>query len=404
MTSPHPGFKIGTFFKKAGRLWALGWHTGWDYLTPTGTKAYAGADGVVRSAGWAGAYGNQVVIESTIGGRTVRHSRNHLSKISVKTGQRVSWNTVVGKTGATGNVTGPHDHVECRVFPFTYSAGTFISPQALHDWQPPKKVVPRPAWATLRRKTPPPRWFRSAFQNLGLMNDHGYANARTNLPKIVRDVAELRPDVFQVVELKGEWRDYFDGLMRGIGYKRGLGGSDGRYNYFPQSVTVKAGGTFDLQPRFEGDDKQAAWDVATLNGHDAIVVTGHLEHEDGADDERVGQALSQIKQAEAIADKRGLSRTRILHGTDTNSATWVRQKAFNERHYADAAEVAWRFTSWLLATFKGWGKNKPQDGPRIDMFAAHRARPFLFYGTRVRNAGTERDHLMIVADVGIITA
>lgn len=400
MTKPHPGYKIGTPYKRRGRLWSLGWHTGDDWLTPTGTKAHAMADGVVRAVSTNAAYGRNVIVESTAAGKRVRWSFNHLSSVAVKTGQLVKAGQVIARTGATGNVTGPHNHVEARVSPYSFAAGNFRDPQLMYDWTPP--AAARPSWTTRRPKVAPARWYRIAAQNLGGMNDHGRATYRDRYPKIVADVRDLAPDVFCTQEVANPQVGFFDGLMADIGYKR-VAGSDGRYIYVRRATKVKAHGVYDLEPRWENDTKQAAWAIVALHGFDALVVSGHLESDDaaGADPIRVKQARSQLEQAEATAKAHGLSVTRICHATDTNSDNLVREQAFNEAHYVDAAETAWKYANLLLATFKGWSKSL-RAGARIDTINVHRARPVVFYGTRRHNAGAERDHLMIVADIGII--
>jgi hypothetical protein len=403
---PHKNpFKVYTPFKRKGRLWSLGYHTGDDWrtgsvATTAGQPMYAMTDGIVRAVGFNRSYGYHAIIEVKINGRTVRWSFNHMVKpAKVKTGQSVKAGAVIGYVGSTGNSTGPHNHVEARVAPFTFSAAAFIDPQVCYDWAPPKR---RPSWATLRPQAKPVHWYRAVGQNLGGMNDHGRATYKTRYVEIVADIKELAPDIVGVQELADPQVPYFDQLMKKAGYKR-VAGSDGRYIYVKTGTPVKAAGVFDLQPRYNGDDKQAAWAVVTVDGHDAIPVVGHLEHEEGADNQRVGQAVSQITQAEGIAAKRGLSRTRIVHINDNNSNDWVRERAFNEHHYVDAMETAWKVTSFLKATFKGWGRGLP-NGARIDSINVHRARPVLFAGTRVRNAGPERDHLMTVADIALITA
>ena len=84
-------------------------HLGVDYAAPTGTPVRALADGVVKVAGRQSGYGNVVILEHRGGVRTVY---GHLSKIGVRTGQRVSQSDLVGNVGCTGTCTGPHLHLE----------------------------------------------------------------------------------------------------------------------------------------------------------------------------------------------------------------------------------------------------------------------------------------------------
>ncbi|MEV5333501.1 M23 family metallopeptidase [Streptomyces werraensis] len=113
-TSPVPGGGIGTAYKVAGSMWSSGYHTGVDFSVPTGTSLKAVGAGTVVSAGWGGAYGNQVVIQLN-DGHYAQYA--HLSSLSVSAGQTVSAGQQVGLSGATGNVTGPHLHFEIRTSP-----------------------------------------------------------------------------------------------------------------------------------------------------------------------------------------------------------------------------------------------------------------------------------------------
>ncbi|CAL9359596.1 hypothetical protein SUDANB60_05578 [Streptomyces sp. enrichment culture] len=113
-TSPVPGGGIGTAYKVAGSMWSSGYHTGVDFSVPTGTSLKAVGAGTVVSAGWGGAYGNQVVIKLN-DGHYAQYA--HLSSLSVSAGQTVSAGQQVGLSGATGNVTGPHLHFEIRTGP-----------------------------------------------------------------------------------------------------------------------------------------------------------------------------------------------------------------------------------------------------------------------------------------------
>jgi murein DD-endopeptidase MepM/ murein hydrolase activator NlpD len=100
-------------------------HRGVDYTAPTGTPVRSVADGVVEFAGVRNGYGN--VIEIRHGGeRSTLYA--HLSRIDVRTGQRVEQGVRIGAVGATGWATGPHLHFEFKV------AGVQHNPGQLAQW------------------------------------------------------------------------------------------------------------------------------------------------------------------------------------------------------------------------------------------------------------------------------
>ncbi|MFD5427283.1 transglycosylase family protein [Streptomyces sp. NPDC127084] len=103
----------GTPYRKAG-AWASGYHTGVDFPVPTGTSVRAVAPGRVVSAGWAGAYGYEIVIRHSDG----KYSQYaHLSALNVRAGQQVGGGQRIARSGSTGNSTGPHLHFEVRTGP-----------------------------------------------------------------------------------------------------------------------------------------------------------------------------------------------------------------------------------------------------------------------------------------------
>ncbi|MFF7867795.1 transglycosylase family protein [Streptomyces qaidamensis] len=105
---------LGTPYRKAGSSWSKGYHTGIDFPVPTGTTVKSVAPGTVVSAGWGGSYGYQVVVRHADG----RYSQYaHLSAISVRDGQSVSAGQRIGRSGSTGNSSGPHLHFEVRTGP-----------------------------------------------------------------------------------------------------------------------------------------------------------------------------------------------------------------------------------------------------------------------------------------------
>ncbi|WP_371675708.1 peptidoglycan DD-metalloendopeptidase family protein [Streptomyces sp. NBC_01276] len=113
-----------TPYHQSGTMWSSGYHTGVDFVASTGTTVRAVGAGTVVSAGWGGAYGNEVVIRHADG----KYSQyGHLSQLSVSVGQSVTAGQRIGLSGATGNVTGPHLHFEIRTGP---SYGSDIDPLA----------------------------------------------------------------------------------------------------------------------------------------------------------------------------------------------------------------------------------------------------------------------------------
>jgi len=89
-------------------------HQGIDYAASAGTPVMAAGNGVVRSRGWSGGYGNLVEIRHA-NGITTRygHLRGFAKGLSV--GDRVDQGQVIGYVGSTGLSTAPHLHYEFRV-------------------------------------------------------------------------------------------------------------------------------------------------------------------------------------------------------------------------------------------------------------------------------------------------
>ncbi|MFD9052482.1 peptidoglycan DD-metalloendopeptidase family protein [Streptomyces zaomyceticus] len=105
---------VGTGYRVSGSMWSSGYHTGIDFPVPTGTAIRAVGPGTVVTAGWNRAYGYQVVIRHGDG----KYSQYaHLSSLIVMDGQKVMGSDLIGYSGATGNVSGPHLHFEIRTRP-----------------------------------------------------------------------------------------------------------------------------------------------------------------------------------------------------------------------------------------------------------------------------------------------
>jgi murein DD-endopeptidase MepM/ murein hydrolase activator NlpD len=114
----------GTAYRTTGANWSRGYHTGVDFPVPTGTSVTSVTEGTVVSAGWAGSFGYEVIVRHPDG---IHSQYAHLSAISVSAGQPVSTGQRLGRSGSTGNSTGPHLHFEIRTGP---GFGTDIDPVA----------------------------------------------------------------------------------------------------------------------------------------------------------------------------------------------------------------------------------------------------------------------------------
>lgn len=117
-----PDLGAGSVFQYgvSGSHWAAGYHTGRDYQCGSGSRIVATRGGKVvhtgRYGGWGQDYGIHVIIQTG----SVRHLYAHLSRVAVRKGETVREGQVIGRSGATGNVTGAHLHYEERTSPYSY--------------------------------------------------------------------------------------------------------------------------------------------------------------------------------------------------------------------------------------------------------------------------------------------
>ncbi len=126
---PIAGYRLTAEYGDYG-LWAT-YHTGLDFAAPSGTPLYAIANGVITSTGYDGAYGNKTVL-TLEDGTEVWYA--HQTSIGVSVGDNVTAGQTIGTVGSTGNVTGPHLHLEVRpgggdpVDPYAALAARGITP------------------------------------------------------------------------------------------------------------------------------------------------------------------------------------------------------------------------------------------------------------------------------------
>lgn len=101
----------------------VSWHNGTDYAGAVGTPVRAANRGVVRVTGAFYLGGNVVYLDHGAGLTT---AYLHLSRTLVAEGDTVERGAVIGRTGATGRVTGPHLHFIARLGGITVDPLTLI--------------------------------------------------------------------------------------------------------------------------------------------------------------------------------------------------------------------------------------------------------------------------------------
>lgn len=115
---PVAHYTLTAGYDSSGAHWAHR-HTGQDFAVPPGTPVRAVGDGTVVVAGCGDGFGNQIVVRHDDGYCT---HYAHLSVLEVAPGQRVRAGERIGRSGNSGNSTGPHLHFEVRVTPLMGSS------------------------------------------------------------------------------------------------------------------------------------------------------------------------------------------------------------------------------------------------------------------------------------------
>jgi len=127
---PVRGYRLTGQFGDSSYHWRST-HTGLDFAVAGGTRIRSIATGRVVASGYDGSYGNKTVVRLR-DGTDVWYC--HQEAIQVAVGNRVGVGDVIGTVGSTGNVTGPHLHLEIRrgpddpVDPFGWLARHGLNP------------------------------------------------------------------------------------------------------------------------------------------------------------------------------------------------------------------------------------------------------------------------------------
>ena len=105
---------VNSEFGRRNSPWtqSVEFHSGIDIKAQTGTPVHAPAAGTVVVAGPAHEYGTAVVLDH---GQNIKTLYGHLSKVSVRPGQKVERGMLLAYSGNTGRSSGPHLHYEIFV-------------------------------------------------------------------------------------------------------------------------------------------------------------------------------------------------------------------------------------------------------------------------------------------------
>ena len=87
-------------------------HKGTDFRALVGTPVYAMNTGTARYTGYLRNYGHTIVLDHGFGLQTIYM---HLSEVLVKNGDSVEKGELIGKSGDTGYVFGPHLHLSVKI-------------------------------------------------------------------------------------------------------------------------------------------------------------------------------------------------------------------------------------------------------------------------------------------------
>jgi len=108
---PVAGYVLTAQWGQVSSYWST-YHTGLDFAAASGTPIVSVAHGTVTYVGYDGAYGNKT--EITLDDGTVIWYAHQTSQ-TVSIGDEVQPGELIGYVGSTGNVTGPHLHLEVRM-------------------------------------------------------------------------------------------------------------------------------------------------------------------------------------------------------------------------------------------------------------------------------------------------
>lgn len=201
-------------------------HAGIDIACPVGTPVRAAFAGVVRESGWnagnTGRSGIGIRIENPDG---ESQYYGHLSEFIVKPGDQIALGQQIGLSGATGNVTGPHLHLEFWLTGGTYFNGLDRNPREWFDYH---GIVPgsayKPQQSTEDDEMNDNEKYKldQIFKRLGAFDTMNYGFINSALPALGR----LDRGRAETAKAFGELQGKIAGLTEGFSQLAAIKGAD----------------------------------------------------------------------------------------------------------------------------------------------------------------------------------
>lgn len=142
MTNPCRG--VSSWYGQGGHTWASGQYYAIDVVVPTGTPIYAPKAGYAWYQ-WNTGGGNMINVKHTETGGSLTSVLAHLSSVRIRTDGVTQWvnkNQLIGYSGSSGQVTGPHLHWQMNVSDHmsdsNYGAVLNGIPGVMDNWSPRK--------------------------------------------------------------------------------------------------------------------------------------------------------------------------------------------------------------------------------------------------------------------------
>lgn len=397
MVHPIPsGATVTAVFGQRGRYWSMdqandplralrrgnngrpgyGIHTGYDLYAREGTPIVAATPGEVVANASDSSYGNRVVIRFDGEDWWYCHLRER-SPLDI--GQRIEAGEGVGRVGQTGNVSGPHLHLERRIAGGGWVRSHLRDPKVGLAWKPPKIAHRIGTW------------------NVALIIKR--PNLADRVKRIRAKVKHVRLDVLGVQEApsSGDGRHLKATLIGRDGKRMKRVGAKARYIFLRSDAKVHGSATWNPWPKNKKVTKPVTTACATIDGHKRFYVNCHPVSGAGFSKHRELHAKATIVKSIRRAKKHGLGREDVVFMGDFNGPEFATVAA---RYGFVRVRKHAKTVGSIVRTYQAFGKKKRTDaGGQYDYILVHESKAKAV--TRARTFWTWKasDHNLTIAEI-----